>query len=385
MKVAHVLGHNSNWNVDLYNQQNVGDYFLITAYTHGLNFDDKPLIKKIRNKALLDLQFYGKNVNVTGGKLNQFPFHPCNQDKSEATNVYFINCVKQAIRFQIDKKFKNVVIPLFYENEELVEIINTIKEINKYVFKLKEKENHRFFMTLPLANHLIIDKERIEELLILCTDKSINFDGYFITCENKPEFRKKLTTDMKIFRNLSRVFKTLKKQEFKTIYAYANWDAILYLAQTDIDLITIGSYENLRNFDISRFTEDISGGGSKGYYFSSKLLNMVRANDLTVIRELNKLDIIKNDKNIFSDIILRENFDWNIHKPDVNKNYLLAITKLLNEIDEIKDIDARRIYLLNLVNDAIYNYDYLEKNKIYLDNESSNYHLATWKTYLTNC
>jgi len=384
MKVAHVLGHNSNWNVDIYNQQQVGDYFIITAFTHGLNFDDKNLIKKIRSKALLDLQFYGKNVNTKGGKLNEFPFHPCNQDDDEATNVYFITCVKQAIQFQINKKFDNVVIPLFYENEELSEIIRTIKEINEYVSNLKEKDNHRFFMTLPFANHLIIDKDKVEELLIECTDRNIIFDGYFITCENKPEFKKKLTTDIKIFRNLSRVFKTLKDQEFKTIYAYANWDALLYLSQTDIDLITVGSYENLRNFAISRFTEDISGGGSKGYYFSSKLMNMIKANDLTNIREQGQLNLIKNDKNIFSDIILRENFDWNIHKPDVNKNYLLAVTKLLKEISEIKNIDARKTYLLNLINDAIYNYDYLDKNKIYLDNESSNYHLSSWKTYLTN-
>lgn len=384
MKIAHVLGHNSNWNVDIYNQQQIGDYFLITAFTHGLNFDDKNLIKKIRSKALLDLQFYGKNANTKGGKLNEFPFHPCNQDDDEATNVYFITCVKQAIQFQINKKFDNVVIPLFWDNEDLSEIIRTIKEINQYVANLKEKSNHRFFMTLPFANHLIIDKDKVEELLIQCTDKDIIFDGYFITCENKPEFKKKLTTDIKIFRNLSRVFKTLKDQEFKTIYAYANWDAILYLSQTDIDLITIGSFENLRNFAISRYTEDISGGPSKGYYFSSKLMNMIKANDITIIREQGQLNLIKNEKNIFSDIILRENFDWSSQKPDVNKNYLLAITKLLKDMAEIENIEARKTYLLNLINDAIYNYDYLEKEKIFLDNESSNYHLPSWKTYLTN-
>ncbi len=165
----------------------------------------------------------------------------------------------------------------------------------------------------------------------------VSFDGYFIVCENKPEFRKKLTTDIKVLRNLSKVLKTLKQQDFETIYAYANWDAIIMLALTDIDYVTIGTYENLRNFDIKRFTEDESGGGSKGYYFSEKLLNMVKADSVTLIRDTDNLNIIKNEKNIFSDIILKNGYPWNIHKPDVNKNYLLAISRLLNTISIIND------------------------------------------------
>jgi hypothetical protein len=213
---------------------------------------------------------------------------------------------------------------------------------------------------------------------------NICFDGYFITCENKPEYRKKLTTEIKTLRNLSRVFKTLKQQNFETIYAYANWDAIIYLAQTDIDYITIGTYETLRNFDIKRFTEEISGGKSDGYYFSEKLLNMVRANDVTNIQVMGGLEHFENEMNIFSDIILKEGYKWNIHKPDINKNYLLSISRLLHDIAGISDLDLRKKYVLNLIENGIKNYSYLANRRIFLENESSNYHLNTWKTYLAN-
>ena len=169
MKVAHVLGHNSNWNVDIHNQQGVGDYFIITAFTHGWNFDDKPLIKKIRSKALIDLQFYGKNAITKGGKLNEFHFHPCNQDDDEATNVYFINCVKQAIQFQINKKFDNIVIPLFYENDELSEIIRTIKEVNKYlsnisnIVLLEPMAYEDFIWLMNRARLIITDSGGVQE------------------------------------------------------------------------------------------------------------------------------------------------------------------------------------------------------------------------------
>ncbi|HEA23638.1 MAG TPA: hypothetical protein ENH87_22370 [Pricia antarctica] len=385
MMVTHALGHNSNWNIESYLEHNIGDFFLITAFTHGADFDTKPLLKKVIDLSMIDLQFYGKkeSANLEKGKLSEFPFHPANCDSDEITNVYFDNCVKQAIEFQKDKNIKNIIIPNFYENEDVEDIVATIKAINKYVSKLK-REDEKYFMTLPFANHVIIDKAKVEEILFACTDMNICFDGYYITCENKPEYRKKLTTDFKIFKNLSRVFKTLKHQDFITIYAYANWDAILYLAQTNIDYITVGTYENLRNFDVKRFTENTSGGGSKGYYFSEKLLNMVRADDVTMLNETGKINIIKNDKNIFSDIILQQGYPWNIHKPDVNKNYLLSITRLLKKISSIDDLESRKDFVLRLIDSAINNYDHLESNKIFLNNESSNYHLNIWKTYLAN-
>lgn len=385
MKITHVLGHNSNWSIESYLQQDIGDYFLITAFTHGVNFDTKKSLKSIMDISMIDLQFYGKKSSgdITAGKLSEFPFHPANCTDDEVTNVYFENCLKQAIKFQKEKGFKNIIIPHFYENEEVKDIVDTIKKINKYIIKIKE-DGIKYFMTLAFANHIIIDKNKVEEIVFACTDMDIAFDGYFVTCENKPEFKRKLTTDIKVLRNLSKVFKTLKQQDFETIYAYANWDALVILAQTDIDYISIGTYENLRKFDIRRFTEDQSGGGSKGYYFSEKLLNMIRADDVTIIRDTGNLPLVQNEKNIFSDIILQPGFLWNIHKPDVNKNYLLAIDRLLKKIASISDLTVRKENVLNLIEEAIIRYNRLEKNHVYLDNESSNYHLNSWRTYLRN-
>lgn len=385
MKVTHVLGHNSNWNIESYLDHDIGDYFLITAFTHGVDFDNKKRLKPILPMSMIDLQFYGKKSSgeIIKGKLSEFSFHPANCREDEVTSIYFDNCLKQAIKYQEEKGFKNIIIPHFYENEEVSDILLTIKSINHYLSKNKLNDR-KYFMTLAFANHIIIDKTKVEEILFCCTDMAICFDGYFVTCENKPETRKKVTTDIKILRNLSNVFKTLKKQQFETIYAYANWDAIIILTQTDIDYITIGTYENLRKFDIVRFTENQSGGGSKGYYFSEKLLNMVKANDITNIRDLDQLDSIRNDRNIFSDIILRKGYDWNIHKPDVNKNYLLSINRMLHSIAKIDDLSRRKKYVQSLVQNAIDNYNALEKNFVYLDNESGNYHLNVWKSYLAS-
>lgn len=62
MKILHVLGHNPNWNIDIYNEQHVGDAFLITAFSFGESFLTNKRIAPILDKSMLDLQFYGQKI-----------------------------------------------------------------------------------------------------------------------------------------------------------------------------------------------------------------------------------------------------------------------------------------------------------------------------------
>ena len=193
----------------------------------------------------------------------------------------------------------------------------------------------KYFMTLPIPHHTIIDEEKIEKLLYYLTDFDMVSDGYYIVCESKPDTMQKVSTDFKYLKNLSTVLSILKKQNFTTIYAYANWDALIFLSLTDIDYVTIGTYENLRNFNIRRFITNEDGGPSKGWYFSERLLNLIKAPLLDLIRIQGGQDLIKNEKNIFSDAILVKGYPWSNQKPEVHKNYLLAIERLLKELDSI--------------------------------------------------
>ena len=384
MKIVQILGHNPNWNVEAFTQQNIGDEFLITAISFGNKFAINKRVAPILDKSMLDLQFYGQknSGHLSKGKLSDFDFHPARfLNDDEATNIRINSCIEKAIEYQISLGFKKIIIPHYYEDNYIAGIISTIKVINKYL-KSNKKDGIEYFMTLPLAYDIIRNQDNVENLLLELTDMSIIFDGYFVVCENKPEQGHKISNDIKLITNLSKVLRVLKYQGFKTIYGYANWDAIFFLAQTDIDYITIGTYENLRNFYIKRFTEDISGGASEGYYFSEKLLNMIRAKDLINIRANGMIGTIKNEHNIFSDVILKENYIWNIHKPDVNKNYLLSISSLLKKISTIPDIKDRIIYVLFLIQEAIDNYQRLDDNYVVLQSEGRNYHLDTWLMYL---
>ena len=80
---------------------------------------------------------------------------------------------------------------------------------------------------------------------------------------------------------------------------------------------------------------------------------------------------------------MKEGYDWSIHRPDVHKNYLLSVSKQLKKITSFPSGKDRIEYMVKLVNDARETYKQLEEDKmLFLDDESSSYHLPKWLSVL---
>jgi hypothetical protein len=387
MKIYHQLGHNYKWALDAHFQNDIGDGFIFSAYSFkydkfGNSISSyKP--EKYLSKSMIDLQFYGKKTSTEGGQLYTYPFHPTNLGGGDSTNVEGVELIDKAIEYQVGYGLKNIIIPVFYHDaDDFEKLLEYIKLINNRLKKKKDKKktgNEKYLMTIPLSNGLITNDDYVEELLQALTHMSIIFDGYYIVCDAKPEYKKKISIDYIYYDNLLKIFTILKSQNFITCHGYANWDALVFNALCNIDYVTIGTYENLRNFNIKRFTEDLAGGPSKGWYFSEKLLNFVRAQELIKLRRSGCLNLIANEKNIFSDIVLDKGYDWNTHKPDVHKNYLLSISKLLSDLPQSSSIQKRAKIFLKKINKARELYESLANDyNVYLLDESGDYHLATW-------
>ncbi|HAR48670.1 hypothetical protein ER57_13315 [Smithella sp. SCADC] len=388
MKIYHQLGHNHLWAFDAYEKHNIGDGFIFTAYSFKYGTIGEKLHgispAKYLTRSMIDLQYYGKKDSI-GGQLATYPFNPVNIEDKSGTRVGAIESIVNGVEYQIELGLKNIIVPIFYyEASDQEKIINLVNKINKSMKTYKKKYgNNRFFLTLPLSNDLVKDPTAVENILEVLTDMNICFDGYYIVCDYSPGYKMKTSIDYDYYKNLSKIFSVLNQQDFKSIYGYANWDALIFTAMSNIDYVTIGTYENLRRFNIKRFLESPSGGPSKGWYFSEKLLNFIRAEDLTLLRSRDCLDLIANDKNIFSDIILDPKYIWSSHKPDVHKNYLLSISRLLSTLAKEDSFEIRKESLLKRVQTARKLYSEIENDfKVYLDNESSNYHLGTWATFL---
>lgn len=383
MKLLHQLGHNFKWNLDAYFENKIGDGFIFCARS----FSPSQLGSKISGYegkeylpvSLVDLQFYGGKKS-NGTCLEKYEFHPLHLLVEGKTEVSIIENIFKAIEFQRNLGIKNILIPQICEPENSETFIKIAQSING-ILKSRKEEGVKYYMTLPLHINFVQDDEIVEKILIAFTDKSIVFDGFYLACEQNMG-TKKISTDFKYYITLSKVLRVLKDQNFETILGFSNIDALVFSSLADIDYVSIGTYENLRSFDPKRFVEEKSGGGSKGWYFSEKLLNFVKSSELDIIRNQNCLDLISNEDNIFSDIILNPGYVWNIHKPDVQKNYLLSASKLLEELSQLSSLQDRKEILKQKIKEARETYKELEARGVFLSEESSGYHLTTWLSAL---
>lgn len=385
MKILHQLGHKKNWNAEVFYENSVGDGFIFCAYSNEPEVLSKPFYKHPTDEFLpisfLDLQFYGGKQS-TGGKLMEYGFHPINRDANDDTATSLIEDIVAGINFQIEQGLKKIIIPHIYNTTDADYTIRVLKSVNSYL-GTNRADGCEYYMTLPFSGAEIRNTERVELLLQSATDMGIVFDGYYVVSEQNLTGNRKVSEDIEYYENLSRVFKTLKAQGFKIIHGFANLDSLVFSAITDIDYVSVGSYEVQRNFNIQRYIEDISGGGSKGWYYSEKLLGFVRSQELALVRKNGGIPIIQNENNVFSDTILREEFDWNIHKPEVHKNYMVSVTNMLKEMSEITDKNERITFLLDKAVSARNTYRILEQSAIFFSPESSGYHLPFWQTILT--
>ena len=94
------------------------------------------------------------------------------------------------------------------------------------------------------------------------------------------------------------------------------------------------------------------------------------------------LEYIKNENNIFSDEILSEQYQWNTHKPQVHKNYLLAINNIFKKLSTYENLEERKMHLIEKIEGARRVYKSLEEQWVYLMDESWDYFLGMWLSFL---
>lgn len=389
VKILHQLGHRHNWNLDCYFDNQIGDGFIFSAYSFiegkiGTEISGYKAIQYLPI-SFIDLQYYGYKNSRDKGELSSYDFHPAKMESDGTTITEYPELIYKGIIYQEKIGLNKIVIPMRCEtSKDIGKFSSIVDKINKYVSENK-KTSAEYYLTVSFTDSEIKDAEWVERVLTLLTNVNKVFDGYYIVCDPAPEYKKKVSVNYDYYNNLSRIFSVLKKNSFKIIYGYANWDAIPFIALTDIDYVSIGTFENLRRFNIKRFTEDAGGGPSQGWYYSEKVLNMIRSQELVKLRSNNCIDLIRNEKNIFSDAILDPAYPWannGNNRPDVHKNYLLSISRELKEISLKKVGDDRINYVLGHIAEAKKIYKDLYDKKVYLDEESSDYHLSTWETFL---
>jgi len=387
MKVYHQMGFRDKWNIDCF-KSGIGDGLIFSP----INMDSEKLLalpKVLREKSFLDPQFYllnkEKSTNIT------YPFFPGNIKDNFSTADLDISNTKLAeicIDYQISADLEYIIIPTRYVDAVPTRYLEQMAENFVYPFlEIKKKKNiaKKFLLTVVVKQIMIEDKDKLDELLNWMTGIS-NIEGFYLIFENS--FTSK---QIKNFDYLNRVLffiDVLKRNELEVHIGYCNTEALIYCAAMP-DSITIGSYENLRMFKISRF--EMSDGkpmhAPNARLYSSKLLQWVDYNYIESMKSL-----IPNYDSFFDDTQYKplmfslgefkdQPFSWHFAKPEIYKHYFKVFN---SQIKSLAPNQSERIeQLKEIIKTAIDNYKVIE-DTILLDNDSDGSHLAIWYNVLNS-
>lgn len=379
MLVYHQTGHNYVWNYDSYTNDNAGNGLIFSP----VNIPSEKLVKldkAIKENSFFDPQFYlPKEIK---GKLETYKCFPANIVNGFQTDDFENlknDIAKLCIDFQLDNWFKFLLIPTRYFEVIPSDYLNQIKEyfiepfLNYYLSNRIQKE---IYLTVIVNQDQLLNDERRNILLNFITSIQ-DISGIYLIFENK--YPTKQIKNLDYLFNAMLFIHALKLNNFKVNIGYTNTEGILY-SIVGPESITMGSYENLRQFSIQRFIncQNKTVRQPNPRLYSRKLFQWI---DYRYIEGLQKL--YKNWQDIFEDskykpLMFEPTFNWHFNKPEPYKHFFLIFSSQINDLPIC--LKERIHYLQNIFNNALRIYHEISEAGVYLDENSDGSHINFWLT-----
>lgn len=379
-KVYHQLGFRFQWNIQSIEEDATGDGVILAPRYMGREIIEG-LKRKLKNQAIFDPQFF--LPDTARGQLCSYEFFPCITGDGFETTEYIDNfafdCADKCVEFQLQNNFRYIVIPSRYKTGMPTDFIRSQESqfINPFLEAIhKQGVDKEIVLQLVLNDDMIKDEEYSSDLLNWIT----GFDeiaGVYLIIEVSS--RSKQIKDIDFLFSYLKFINALSINNIKVILGYLNCESIL-LSIANPDIITIGSYENTRRFNISAFEdkEDTRQQGPTARIYISELLQWMDHRYLGIIkRVINNQDFF--DKNAYQAEMFKPIFNWHFGRPQLYKHYFLVFSEQLRRVSNIEN-SKRYKKVCAIIQNAINNYSFFAENGIVFDPDSDGSHLYAWIT-----
>ena len=381
MRVLHQAGHNTVWNTDSFLKDGAGDgiiYSPVHIKSDKLSSADTAL----KSSSFFDPQFYIPDSQKT--KLHSYEFFPERITDGYSTEEFEGLAYKSAelcLQYQLDNNFDSLIVPAKYFPEMSTEYIERQKAftVDPFLSVIRDKGlKNEIYLTLPITIPMIRDNTYRIELLNWITSYQ-EIAGVYLLCQFN-ETSKQIQDFDKLWSYIE-FTNSLCESGLKVILGYCNTEAILYTL-LNCEAVTLGAYENTRNFSIDKFLEeDGERRGPAPRLYIPKLLNWLRFDTVTEIRQDHpELWAEIYTSTTYSDSILDIKPSFN--KPELYKHHFCTIGSQLNELLQ-KDLNSRKSLVTKWVSDASNLYQKIDDAKVmFFDRNCSGDHLPTWNRIL---
>ena len=378
-KVYHQCGFREKWNMDIFLSEGVGDGLILSPVNLKLS-KMVALQDEIKNNSIFDPQFYKPNSDKA--LLAEYDFFP---DKlmegyeTEAFDNFANECANRCTDFQIANGFKYITIPTICFEEYRADYLEVLRNSFTYPFldNLKEKEfSQKVILTIILHSNQIKPGTIRDELLNYLTE-STSIDGIYIIPYTKKTSKR--LKDIEFIYNMMTFIDVLRNNDLEVHVGYTDIVGLLYTL-ADTTSISMGSYENLRNFSLKRFMITESGGqGPSPRIYSALLLQWINYNYLL------PLNIAAGEKKYFDENkhsieMFKPDFKWHFTKPALYKHYFVSYYNQINSLQNT--FEERYNQIVNIIESAINEFNHIRECGIFLGNDDDGSHLPMWLTVL---
>lgn len=378
MLLYHQIGHNYVWNIASHIEDNTGDGLIFSP----VNVPSEKLIKEVPNSiksaSYFDPQFY--LINQPKSKLSTYSYFPGNikndfgTDDLEKTSAKIsYNCLK----FQQENTFKYLVIPArYFDNfptkyyDQYYELI--ISPFIKFYSELGLK--NKLLLTLIIKPEQLVDQESISSIMNWITSIHV-ISGVYLIFENN--YTSKQIKNPVYLYNAMLFIHFLKMNQLEVHIGYTNTEGFLYSTASP-NSITMGSYDNLRSFNIDRFiiTEKKKRMAPNPRLYIGELLQWVDYSYLSaIIRLYDKFNEVFDDTR-YKPLMFKSDYNWHFTKPEPYKHFFIIFT------NQIKSIPADQNECISFVENkiltAIERFKEISNSGILLDDNSDGSHLPHW-------
>jgi len=384
VSLYHQCGFREIWNIDSFTRDRVGDGLIISPInmeSHKVN----RLPISIKQCSFFDPQFYIPRSSHKA--LNSYKFFPNNIAGGYKT-VDYAKYASQSARicvdYQVQNDFKYIIMPTVFFDELPNNYIAQLKEL--YILPFlnvistigAEKPT---LLSIIVKDIQLNDSDYRDELLSLLTSYS-EIDGIYLIPYYKTTSKRIKNADYLL--NLMTFIDVLRANDLEVHVGYTDIEAYI-LTIADVNSITIGSYENLRNFSNSisshRFETKEGTKGMNGpipRIYSSKLLQWIDYRYLSSLES----DYSKSNE-LFDDTeykvtMFDPGYKWHFTKPELYKHYFLSFNRQIKSLPN--SFDERYNHIMNNIKKAMDYFDGIRDCGILLDSNSDGSHLGFWGT-----
>lgn len=383
MKIYHQAGHNTNWNIESINNDNAGEGIIFSP-VHYKQDQISRVDDELKTTSLFDPQFYIPDSQKA--KLHSYDFFPEKLTDGFSTVDFEAIAHKSAemcLNYQLEQNFESIIIPARYYSDLVTDYIEKQKSFSVEPF-LAEIERQgvdkKVFITLPVTVKMTQDENYRTELLNWITSYP-EIEGVYLLNQIG-----EVTKQIKQIENLNahiNFIAELQEADLKVIVGYCNTESILISALSPYAL-TMGAYENTRNFSVDKFLDDDSERrGPAPRVYMPKLLNWVRYDTVIEIKEdhpelWDKIYVpTESIETVFS-TGMRPHFN----KPELYKHHFQLMH---NQLVTLRNLDksARIDRIKEMIQEANSLYQEIEESGVlFFDENCKNGHLPIWNRAL---